>query len=108
MHARRRTRDEWRQLVVAFEQSRWSISEFCARHEVVERTFCWWRWRLGRDRRPDRTTTDVRLVPVEVVHAPSSRSDAVVVAFSGIELRVEVGTDVGYIATLVGELRSRC
>jgi len=32
----------------------------------------------------------------------------VLLTVAGIEIRVEVGADVAYIATLVAELRSRC
>ncbi len=94
--------------MVAFERSRSSIAEFCATHALVERTFCWWRWRLGREPgAPDRTS-DVRLVPVEVAKESAPSGDVVVLAVAGIEIRVEIGTDIGYVAALVGELRSRC
>ena len=109
MHARRRSREEWARLVVAFERTRFSVAEFCARHELVERTFCWWRWRLGGERHsPNEVTTDVRLIPVDIVKTTAPGSNVVFLAVAGIEVRVEVGTDVGYIAALMGALRSRC
>ena len=38
----------------------------------------------------------------------SQTSTSVVVAVDDIEVRVAVVTDVGYVASLVSELRSRC
>jgi hypothetical protein len=86
------------------------MAEFCARHELVERTFVWWRWRLNSEQRStERATTEVRLVPVDVVKtiAPTG-ANAVVLTVAGMEMRVEIGTDVAYVAALVAELRSRC
>ena len=58
---------------------------------------------------------DVALVPVELtetVRSPtkwtSQAPTSVVVAVADIEVRVAAGTDVGYVASLVSELRSRC
>ena len=49
------------------------------------------------------------LLPVEVTAplAVHDRSD-IVVAVAGVEVRVAVGADIGYVAGLVAELRSRC
>ena len=97
-------------MVAAFERSRSSMPEFCARHELVPRTFAWWRWRLGCDERSaKRETNDVRLVPVDVVKTtPEPRLNVVLLAVAGIEMHIEVGTDVVYVAALAAELRSRC
>jgi len=54
-------------------------------------------------------------VPVEVTPGPNCPgveraplSAEVVVAVADLEVRVAVGTDIGYVACLVAELRSRC
>jgi hypothetical protein len=53
----------------------------------------------------------VRLLPITV--APSMAAAAgggvpIVVSVSGVEVRVDVGTEVAYVADLVGALRARC
>ncbi len=51
----------------------------------------------------------VRLVAVDVSRPEEVReAHGVVVAFGGLEIRAEVGTDVRYVCALVTELRSRC
>jgi hypothetical protein len=109
MQALRRNRQEWARLVTAFERSRSSMAEFCARPELVARTFGWWRWRLGRDERSaKRDTDDVRLVPIDVVRTtPQPRANMMLLPVAGVEMHVQLGTDVAYIAALVTELRSR-
>ena len=86
------------------------MAEFCAKHELVDRTFGWWRWRLGSDgRSANRGTNDVRLVPIDVVKTTAlPRANVVLLAVAGVELHVEVGTDPTYVAALVTELRSPC
>jgi hypothetical protein len=54
-------------------------------------------------------TTDVRLVPVDVIGLTAvARSSTIVIAVSGVEVRIEVGTDAGYVSTLIAALRSGC
>lgn len=83
------------------------MREFCSKHGLVERSFSWWRWKLGRDALSGKDEGDVRLVPVDVVRT-SMPAGEVVVVVAGIEIRVEVGTDVAYVASLATELRTRC
>jgi hypothetical protein len=45
---------------------------------------------------------------VDVIDVAPHRPTSLVVAISGAELRVEVGTDVEYVAALTSALRSRC
>lgn len=106
MQAVRRNRAEWERLSARFEQSGQSMAEFCASTGLAPHTFAWWRWRLGHSARTRRGRDEVRLLPVEITLP--SRNGAVVLTVSGVELRVEVGTDVKYVAELVTELRSRC
>jgi len=109
MQVQRRNRQEWARLVAAFERSRFSMAEFCTRHELVERTFGWWRWRLGSEKRSAKRETDVRLVPIDIVKPTlQPRANVVLLAVAGVEIHVEVGTDTAYVAALVTELRSRC
>jgi hypothetical protein len=105
----RRTREAWSGLVDEFEASGESMQRFCAKHRVQVGRLKWWRWRL----RSERSSTGpakpvVRLLPVDVVEVAPHPPTSLVVAISGVELRVEVGTDVGYVGALVSALCSRC
>lgn len=106
----RRTQQQWEAIVSAFGRSRQSLADFCAERQLVPGTLRWWRSRLRETARPAAPSQDVQLVPVEVVGPPIPEPSisAVVLAVAGMELRVEVGTDVGYVAALVASLRARC
>lgn len=58
---------------------------------------------------------EVALLPVEVTHSEAPltpvlgpQAPDVVVAVADVQVRFRVGADVGYVAALIGELRSRC
>jgi hypothetical protein len=111
----RRSGEQWRALVAAFEQSNQSVERFCAKQDIRPGTFRWWRWRLrsggdGAVSTAARGNDEVRLVPVSVVGlaAGSVRSAAVEITFADVCVRVEPGTDATYVAALVAELRSKC
>ncbi len=105
MHARK-SRSEWSAIVKAFERSGESHEQFCSKRGLVVGSFRSWLYRL---RRAGGAATDVVLLPVEVT-APVGRSapSDIVIAIAGVELRVAVGADVGYVAGLVAEIRGRC
>lgn len=107
-----KTRDEWAELVAKFDLSEERIKRFCAKHRVAPKTFARWRWRLRKERkgRRPRGRSGVRLVAVDVKPAPTIANGNGVfqIALGDIELRIEVGTDIGYVSALVGALRSRC
>ena len=105
MHARK-SKSEWSAIVKAFERSGQSHAEFCAQRGLRIWSFRFWLYRVRRDRAAARTT-DIALLPVSVV-LPTAPPSAVVIAVADVEVRVVVGTDVGYVAGLVAELRSRC
>jgi hypothetical protein len=106
----RRTREEWSGLVDELEASGASVQRFCAKRRIRVASLKWWRWRLRSDRSSAALARPgVRLLPVDVIDvAPLARPTTLVVAISGSELRVEVGTDVEYVGALVSALRSRC
>ena len=107
---RRRSREEWAGIVAAFEQSRVSLAEFAARRRLRLSSLKWWCWRLRGTSAPvAETGGDVRLIPVEVVGlAARGAASRIELAVAGVEMRVEIGTDVTYVAALVDALRSRC
>jgi len=51
----------------------------------------------------------VRLLAVDVARSfRAGSSPVVVIAFAGLEVRADAGTDVRYLAALVSELRAAC
>lgn len=105
----RKRRAEWAVVLAKFEASGETIADFCARRRLSSRTLTWWRWRLRRERREVRETKEVRLVAVDVPR-PSlvGVAGAVGIVLGELEIRVDVGTDVAYVAGLVAALRARC
>jgi hypothetical protein len=107
----RRTREEWLALSLAYERSSQSGPVFCARHGLTLATFRWWRSQLRRDGVPALVTEPVRMLSVDVVGDPRPQRPVeapVVVSFAGLDVRVQLGADVEYVAELVAKLRSRC
>lgn len=89
-----------------------SHEEFCSKRGLKVSSFRVWLYRVRKARRAIR---EVALVPVEVtkspragVVVPSQAPPGLVLTVADIEVRVAVGTDVGYVSSLVLELRSRC
>ncbi len=108
----RKSWSEWSAIVEAYERSGQSHLEFCSKRGLKVASFRGWLYRV---RKAHRATPEVALVSVELTERPSSptvvRANAperLVVAVADVEVRLAVGTDVGYVACLVAELRSRC
>ena len=108
----RKSGSKWSAIVEEYERSGQSHREFCSRRGLEVASFRGWLYRV---RKAQRTVPEVSLVPVEVTPGPScpgveraALSAEVVVAVADLEVRVAVGTDIGYVACLVAELRSRC
>lgn len=108
MHARR-SRSEWSAIIKAFKKAGGSHEDFCKERGLNLGSFRGWLYRLQK------AAPEVALVPVAVTSATSSPSHEVaepaaeiVVAVAGVDVRVVPGTDIGYVAALVAELRARC
>jgi len=71
---------------------------------VRPRTLTWWRWRL---RHEEQEVGAPQLLPV-VVEAHGLIPQVIEVAVADVCLRVETGTDIAYVAALVGALRGGC
>jgi hypothetical protein len=107
----RRSRADWIEIVRTYEETGEPLRTFCARRRIRPDTLKWWRWRLRSSSRAMTKvpTSDVRLVPVDVIGlTAAARSSTIVIAVSEVEVRIEVGADAGYVGTLVAALRSRC
>jgi hypothetical protein len=111
MHARR-SRSEWSAIIKAFKRAGGSHEEFCKERGLNLGSFRGWLYRLQK---AGSSASEVALVPVTVAGATSSSPQEstgsaaeIVVAVSDVLVRVVPGTDIGYVAALVTELRSRC
>jgi transposase-like protein len=105
----RRTREQWAALVATFERTGLSVERFCAPRGIAPPTLRWWRWQLrdtGEGRRRAHNDT-VRLLSVDVAdERRAARSTShVSIVLSDVEVRVDVGADVEYVAALVARLR---
>ena len=94
-------------MVSDFERSQQTADRFCASRGIAAARLKWWRWRLGATALVERTD-EVQMVPVDVVHVAPALAACITIAVSGVEVRVEVGAEPGYVATLVAHLRSQC
>jgi len=108
----RKSWSEWSAIVEAYERSGQSHLEFCSKRGLKVASFRVWLYRV---RKAQRAIPEVALVSVELAERASSTSVArasaatgLVIAVADVEVRLAVGTDVGYVACLVAELRSRC
>ncbi len=104
----RRTREQWAALMFAFGRSNQSTAAFCEARGLTLATFRWWRSQLRRGGASATAIEPVRMLSVEVSGAQRQVEGPVVVSFSGLEVCVQLGADVDYIAELVAKLRSRC
>lgn len=71
-------------------------------------TLSWWRWRLRREEPAPRRRRRAEFLPVVVAEPAVVAPCAVEVEASGVRLRVEIGTDVRYVAALVAAIRTTC
>lgn len=72
---RRRSRQEWTELVGAYARSGLSRKTFAAREGLQERTFVWWASKLA-PARASRVTVEGRFIPVRV-RGESAEEEAV-------------------------------
>jgi hypothetical protein len=107
----RKSPEQWSALLDELSGSGESVESFCGRRGIRRSTLYWWRWKLGASRRSSGTETAIRLLPVSV--SAGSRSElhdsrGIAIHVAGVQVHVETGTDVAYVAALVEALRSRC
>ena len=112
----RKSYREWSLIVAAFERSGCTHGEFCERRGLTIGNFRSWLYRVRRSTRG--STGEVAMLPVSVTPHPLAMgsldrvADAspgcIVITVGDVAVRLAAHTDVTYLATLVGELRSRC
>ena len=109
----RRSQAEWESLIAELDKSGRSVAEFSARRSIRARTLQWWRWKLRRAQPIARNAKPrIRLIPVDVVESAAPADVAspapIAIALGDITLRIAVGTEPAYVASLIAVLRGRC
>ena len=107
----RKSPKQWSALLDELSGAGESVESFCRRRGIRRSTLYWWRWKLGGSRRSPRSDGAIRLLPVAVsAGVPLERPAvaAIVIHVAGLQVHVEPGTDVAYVASLLEALRSRC
>jgi transposase-like protein len=85
------------------------VADVARRLGVRAGTLSWWRWRLHQEAPTSKRRGGTEFLPVVIAEpARVLQASAVEVETSGVRVRVELGTDVGYVASLVAAIRSRC
>jgi hypothetical protein len=107
----RRSPEQWSAFLNELSGSGESVESFCRRRGIRRSTLYWWRWKLGALRRRPGGDTAIRLLPVAVsagisLEPPAAR--VIVIHVADLQVQVESGTDVAYVASLVAAIRSRC
>jgi hypothetical protein len=104
-----RGRAGWSAAIAEWRASGLSAEEFCHRRGLVQSTFQWWRWRLGRESEEQPAAWMPELLPVRVVsRAPAGvESPSAVLELelsSGARLRVPEGFDARTVAGVLWAL----
>jgi len=112
MAARRRSRQEWKQIVLEWKQSGLRKAQYARRHGLNPTTLGFWCWTLKTDL--ETASSRLQLLPVQPVSVggyTGGTSDAqrAIVDLTGGALRLEfsLGADPRGIADLVAALRER-
>lgn len=109
----RRSRVEWELLIAELEASGQSVARFSARRGLNPRSLQWWRWKLHRTEPVARNAeASVRLIPVDVIESAATADVGnpapIEVSLGDLAVRVAVGTEPAYVASLIAALRARC
>ncbi len=81
------------------------VEDVARRLGVRPRTLQWWGWKLQRER----STEPAEFLPVVVTEDTAQISTAALeLETNGVRIRVELGTDVGYVTALVTAIRAAC
>jgi transposase-like protein len=104
MAARRRTADEWREIVERWRSSGRSKEDYARKLGVSPITLGWWQWKLACEA-PEPTTTPrfAEVVVVETAYVPRPAPD-LVIEIGDLRVRVPSGFDAGELRRLVSAL----
>lgn len=104
MAARRRTADEWREIVERWRSSGRSKEDYAHKLGVSPITLGWWQWKLaGGGPGPTATPGFAEVVVAETAYEPKPPPD-LVVEIGDLRVRVPSGFDAGELRRLVSAL----
>ena len=106
--AMRRSREEWRALVAELRGSGARVADFARRRGIRVNTLQWWCWKLRDDVVKAGPVALAKFVPLRPAESAESRSRIVEARIGSVVLRFECGTDVAYLASLIGQLERVC
>jgi len=106
--------EEWLELIAEFERGDLTQKEFCAKNDLHYSTFQYWLYRKSKTRSKTLgilSKPSPKFLPIEVVASPAPKTARVAreqwleaVLPSGVTLRFAVGTDLRYLAALLGAI----
>lgn len=103
----KRGRAFWRGLAAEVDGGA-SVAAVALKHNVLARSLSWWLWRLRKDGDVPRRQGRPRLLPVVLRQSSPVPPRSIEIAAGGALVRVEVGTDVEYVAALVRSIARQC
>ena len=112
MGKREETRRFWTDLVSRYERAGQRRKVFAANHKVGLAALQYWICKLRREAagaKRQSASSELRLVPVRVdgqAAVVSERAGRVEIRFGGLSIRVPLGTDPRYLATVVAATRA--
>jgi hypothetical protein len=114
MGKREETRRFWTDMVSRYERAGQPRKVFAANHDVGLAALQYWICKLRREaegarRQPAAASSELRLVPVRVAPqttATFEHAGRVEIRFGGLSIRVPLGTDPRYLASVVAATRA--
>jgi hypothetical protein len=102
MATERKSREWWRKTVGRWKSGGLTAEEFASKEGVNASTLRWWSSRASRGTRAAHGSIVVQPIEIAMPGAGQATSGGIVeVAVAGMVVRVEVGTDVAYVAELL-------
>ena len=114
MGKREETRRFWTDMVSRYERAGQPRKVFAANHDVGRAALQYWICKLRREaegarRPPAAASSELRLVPVRVAPqttATFEHAGRVEVRFGGLSIRVPMGSDPRYVASVVAAMKA--
>ena len=111
MTVKRRSREEWSEVVAQFERSGLSQKAFAKKKGIKRTTLSWWAWEIRREasesQQPAFVPVQVRAGEEEIQQGPGDDGRAAVVRLGRVELSLSAEADPGWVAAVMAEL-TRC
>lgn len=107
MASRRRSQQEWSELVEEWRSSSQSRREFCSERALNPRTLSWWTWKLRQVAEDRGHLAWIEAAPMELPRSGGSTAastDLTLILGEGISIRIPVGFDPPTLERLVRTL----